>query len=311
MERDRLTFLVIADPARPPYTLQLSARVVRGAVVGIAAFLLLLVLASGVVILKLGDLARTASLQRENALLVANLERMQETVDQLNESLAAMSERDRRFRLLAGLPEIDPEVRQVGIGGPGTSSIETDPLYKVDPALGQEVYAAATNLNRLLRQSNLLKASLSEAARAMEARRAELASIPSIDPARGWLASAFSRSRWHPLLNVRRPHEGIDISNMRGTPIVATADGVVTFAGWRPGYGYTVEIDHGNGIKTRYAHSEKALKVKVGDRVRRGDLIATMGDSGLAKGPHVHYEVLVNGRPVDPEDYRLSKVIVE
>ncbi len=311
MERNRLTFLVIADPARPAHSFQVPGRVVRGAVVAGAAFLLFLLLGSGVLVLKLGDLARTAKLERENALLIANLQHMQETVDQLNGSLAAISDRDRRFRLLAGLPEIDPDVRQVGIGGPGTRSIESDPLYEVDASLGQKVYAAATNLNRLLRQSNLLKASLSEAAGAMEARRKELASLPSIDPARGWLASTFSRSRWHPLLNLRRPHEGIDIANMRGTPIIATADGVVTFAGWRPGYGYTVEIDHGNGIKTRYAHCQKNLRVKVGDRVRRGDQIANMGETGLAKGPHVHYEVLVNGRPVNPQDYRLSKVIVE
>jgi murein DD-endopeptidase MepM/ murein hydrolase activator NlpD len=311
MARHRLTFLVITDPARPARTLQFSSRVVRGAVAGIAGVLLFMLLGSAALMLKLGDLGEAARLERENALLEANVQRMQQTVDQLTESLSTISDRDRRFRLLAGLPEIDPEVRQVGIGGPGTSSIESDPLYELDPALGGEVYAATANLNRLLRQSNLLKASLGEAARAMESRREELASFPSIDPAPGWLASAFSRSRWHPLLNVRRPHEGIDLSNVRGTPIVATADGVVTFAGWRPGYGYTIEINHGNGIKTRYAHNEKTLKVKVGDEVQRGDLIATMGSTGLAKGPHVHYEVLVNGRAVNPEDYRLSKVIVE
>ena len=126
-----------------------------------------------------------------------------------------------------------------------------------------------------------------------------------------WLSSSFSRSRWHPLLNVRRPHEGIDISARRGTPVVATADGRVTFADWRPGYGYTVEIDHGNGIKTRYAHNHENLKVRVGDQVRRGDVIAHVGSTGLAKGPHVHYEVLVDGRAVNPEHYRLEAVIVE
>ena len=85
----------------------------------------------------------------------------------------------------------------------------------------------------------------------------------------------------------------------------------MTYAAWRPGFGWTVEIDHGNGIKTRYAHCQKALKVKVGDRVRRGDQIANVGSSGLAGGPHVHYEVLNNGRAVNPQDYRLYEVIVE
>ena len=166
-------------------------------------------------------------------------------------------------------------------------------------------------MNRLLRQSNLLLASLNEASRAAEDNREEMTRIPSIDPTAGWLSSSFSRSRWHPLLNKRRPHEGIDISAPRGTPVVTTADGRVTFAGWRPGYGWTVEVEHGNGIKTRYAHNQKTLRVKVGDEVRRGDTVALVGSSGLAAGPHVHYEVLIDGQAVDPADYRLSEVIVE
>jgi len=311
MERDRLTFLVITDSPQPAQSLQISKRTVRYTVAGVAGFLLFVLLASAALLLKLGDLAQAERLQRENALLVADVERMQETVDQLSASLTNISERDRRFRLLAGLPEIDPDVREVGIGGPGTGSIENEPLLGLDPELGGEVFSTTADLNRLLRQSNLLQASLQEASKAMEAHSERLASYPSIDPTEGWLSSPFSRSRWHPLLNVRRPHEGIDISAARGTPVVATADGRVTYAGFRPGYGQTVEIDHGNGIKTRYAHNQPNLKVAIGDFVRRGDVIAHVGSTGLAKGPHVHYEVLVDGRAVNPEHYRLQAVIVE
>ncbi len=311
MERNRLTFLIITDPAKPAHTLQLSQRVLRLGLAGLAAALLFILVASAALVLKLGDLSQAASLRRANELLVADVQRMQETVGQLTQSLTAISERDRRFRLLAGLPEIDAEVRQVGIGGPGTASIEGEPLLELDPGLGGQVYAATTDLHRLLRQSNLLQVSLEEAARKMEAHRDNLATYPSIDPTNGWLSSSYSRARWHPLLNVRRPHEGIDISADRGTPIVATADGQVTFSGWRPGFGWTIEIDHGSGLKTRYAHNQKNLKVQVGDRVRRGDVIAHVGSSGLAKGPHVHYEVLQDGRAVNPDNYRLDQVIVE
>ncbi|UCF20700.1 MAG: M23 family metallopeptidase [Gemmatimonadota bacterium] len=311
MERDRLTLLVIADPARPAHTVQLSQRKLRLVVAGISSFVLFILFASAALVLKLGDLAETESLRQENSILAADLGRMQETVDQLAQSLAAISEHDRRFRLLAGLRDIDPEVRQVGIGGPGTNSLEGEPLLDIDPALGAEVFNTTADLNRLLRQANLLKVSFGEASRRMEDNREDWARYPSIDPADGWLSSTFSHSRWHPLLNVRRPHEGIDISAPRGTPVVATADGTVTFAGWRPGFGWTVEMDHGNGVKTRYAHNDKSLKVKVGDEVRRGDIIALVGASGLAKGPHVHYEVLLNGQAVDPNDYRLNEVIVE
>lgn len=311
MERNRLTFLVISDPSRPAHSVHVSHRILRIAIGSVAAFLVFLLLGSTALILNLDRLAKTNQLETENALLVADVQRMQETVDQLTLSIGAISERDRRFRLLAGLPEIDPEVRQVGIGGPGTASMESEPLLALDSGLGRQVYGTGSDLNRLLRQSNLLKVSLEEASTALEQYRDQLASYPSIDPTEGWLSSAFSRSRWHPLLNVRRPHEGIDISAQRGTPVIATADGRVTYAGYRPGYGWTIEIDHGNGYMTRYAHNQRNLQVNVGDAVRRGDVVALVGSSGLAKGPHVHYEVLVDGQAVNPQNYRLQKVIVE
>jgi len=311
MERNRLTFLVIADPSRPAHEIKVSQRTVRTAIGVIAGALLFLLIGSTAILLKLGDLAQTSKLQRENELLVADVQRMQETVTQLSQSLTTLSERDRRYRLLSGLPPIDPEVRQVGIGGPGTPSMEAQPMRELDSTLNSAVYGTKSELNRLLRQSNLLQASLQEAASAMESRREELASFPSIDPTAGWLSSSFSRSRWHPLLNVRRPHEGIDISAQPGAPVVATADGTVTYAGYRPGYGWTVEINHGNGYKTRYAHNQKNLKVRVGDEVHRGDTVALVGSSGNVTGPHVHYEVLKDGRAVNPEDFRLSRVIVD
>ena len=311
MKRDRFTFLVITDASQPSRSISVSYRAIRFALGGIAAVLLFIVLGSGALLLKLGDLATAQRLERENAELVADLDEMERTVDHLSSSLVAMTDRDRRYRLLAGLADIDPEVRQVGIGGPGSRSLENDPLFGMNPELGEEVFEASADLNRLLRQANLLGVSLEEATRAMESRRDELVNYPSIDPVRGWFSSGFSRSRWHPLLNVRRPHEGIDISARSGTPVVATADGVVTYAGWRPGFGYTVEIDHGNGLKTRYAHNQKKLKVRVGEEVRRGDIVSYVGSTGQASGPHVHYEVRVNGRAVNPANYRLHKVIFE
>jgi murein DD-endopeptidase MepM/ murein hydrolase activator NlpD len=311
MERDRLTFLVITDAAQPARTLHVSLRALRLALGGVGAALLFMVLGSGTLLLKLKDLVHATQLQRENELLVADMQRMEETVAQLTSSITELSDRDRRFRLLAGLPEIDSEVRQVGIGGPGTGSKESEPLLELDEPLGTEVYATTSDLNRLLRQSNLLQVSLEEASRALEQHEERFATYPSIDPAEGYISSTFSRSRWHPLLNIRRPHEGIDISAPAGTPVVATADGVVTYAGMRPGYGWTVEIDHGFGLKTRYAHNQRNFNVKVGDRVRRGDVIAFVGSSGLAKGPHVHYEVIKDGQAENPEHYRLDRVIVE
>jgi len=120
----------------------------------------------------------------------------------------------------------------------------------------------------------------------------------------GAIASRFSRSRRHPLLHVVRPHLGVDVAARRGTQITAPAPGRVAFVGRKFGFGLVVEIDHGNGVLTRYAHCGTAL-VGAGARVERGVPIATVGTSGLATGPHLHYEVLVNGRQVDPLRYKL------
>jgi murein DD-endopeptidase MepM/ murein hydrolase activator NlpD len=122
-------------------------------------------------------------------------------------------------------------------------------------------------------------------------------------PVIGAIASRFSRARRHPLLHIIRPHLGVDVAAPRGTPIKAPAAGVVSFVGRKFGFGLVVEIDHGNGVTTRYAHCGKAM-VDEGAHVTQGVAIATIGTSGLSTGPHLHYEVIVHGRQVDPLKYR-------
>ena len=120
---------------------------------------------------------------------------------------------------------------------------------------------------------------------------------PSIWPAAGYVSSPYGLR-----FNGTEFHQGIDIAADMGAPIVATADGVVTAAGWNGGYGNMVDVDHGGGIVTRYGHAS-ALAVTVGQQVRRGEVIAYVGSTGRSTGPHVHYEVRVNGAPVNPAGY--------
>ena len=124
-------------------------------------------------------------------------------------------------------------------------------------------------------------------------------------PVLGRISSTFSYSRRHPLLMIRRPHLGIDLGAPAGTRIRTPADGQVLRVERQLGYGLLVEIDHGNGVHTRYAHCRSAL-VSVGDPVMQGEPIATVGSSGLSTGPHLHYEVVVNGRRIDPLRYRFA-----
>jgi len=131
-----------------------------------------------------------------------------------------------------------------------------------------------------------------------------LLSTPSIWPVRGVVTSGFGRRRT-PLLGATTMHRGIDISSRIGTPVRAPARGAVTFAGRDGAYGISITLDHGNGIVTRYAHLSRAL-VNVNDYVQRGDVIGEVGNTGRSTGPHLHYEIILNGTPVDPMRFILN-----
>jgi len=125
-----------------------------------------------------------------------------------------------------------------------------------------------------------------------------LKSTPTLLPARGWITSYYGPRKSHYSGRIKM-HEGLDIGAKVGSNIIAPADGIVTYSGKKPGFGYFVQIDHGYGVETIYAHASK-LDVDKGEKIIRGRLIARVGNTGFSTGPHLHYEVRVNGTPVDP-----------
>jgi len=138
-----------------------------------------------------------------------------------------------------------------------------------------------------------------------EDQQALLASAPSIWPVRGWVTSDFS-VRLDPYTGERVMHEGLDIATAMGTPVRAPADGTVVFSGLEGGYGHVLVLDHGYGLKTRYGHLLR-IDVKVGQKVRRSDVVAAVGNSGRSTGPHLHYEVRVNGVADNPRKFILEE----
>ena len=131
-----------------------------------------------------------------------------------------------------------------------------------------------------------------------------LKSTPTLLPTKGWITSYYGPRKSHYSGRIKM-HEGLDIGAKPGTQIIAPADGIVTFSGKKPGFGFIVQIDHGYGVETIYAHASK-LEVNKSQSVKRGMIIARVGNTGLSTGPHVHYEVRVNGTPVDPLYYVLD-----
>lgn len=260
------------------------------------------------------DAARETELLRlrvENRNLSADLDRMESQVATLDQFIDGLSERDQQIRLLAGLPYLDPDVQAVGVGGPLVGDPSREEFLRLSGNLATRALAASYDVDKLVRRVELLDASLNEAMDSVAAHEQVFRSRPSIRPVQSpdsWISSSFSRSRFHPVLLVNRPHPGMDISARVGTPFLATAAGRVTYAGTRVGYGKTIEIDHGYGYVTRYAHAA-SISVKRGQRVRRGEVIGEIGKTGLATAPHLHYEVLVNDRAANPRNYLLDDIV--
>ncbi|HSR43148.1 MAG TPA: peptidoglycan DD-metalloendopeptidase family protein [Longimicrobiales bacterium] len=308
MAGDRWTILLVRDDDRPVRQYSLSPRGLRWAAAG-GALALLLAVVSGV-LLGIGGLTRAEAhrLTRENDALRAELSSLRGDVAGLETTLDDLSRRDADMRRLAGLEDLEADILRVGVGGPGLATPEDHPLYDVDPDLGEDAFAVDYDIEALERRASLLSESMAEATDSLRAHRDLLRATPSILPTPGLLSSRFSRQRQHPLFNRALPHEGIDISAPRGTPILAAADGRVTRAGWVAGYGQMVEVDHGFGYATVYGHASK-LMVRVGETVRRGQVVAQVGNSGIATSSHLHYEVRLNGHAQNPMNYVLPGVL--
>ncbi len=179
------------------------------------------------------------------------------------------------------------------LGGPETPE-DAQANYR-PPAFVDALNDLAVTLDRREQQLNILEDLLNN--KHLE-RQASLSGRPV---ARGWMSSRYGY-RTDPFKGTLAMHKGVDFAGKEGSDVVATASGVITYAGERYGYGLMVEINHGNGLSTRYGHA-KELLVKTGDLVKPGQAIALMGSSGRSTGPHVHYEVLKNGRQVNPQPY--------
>lgn len=223
---------------------------------------------------------------------------MAEAVDiqnQLEQLASASAElREMLARADAVPPPPLPPVRQVVPDG--------QPAGKGGPLSGPEVIPIVTTA---LRYADDRVKLYDDHIKALRSRTLEFvrmrAHTPSIWPADGWLSSGFG-PRIHPITGQPDYHYGVDIAGMVGSPVRAAADGRVAFAGRRSGYGLTVVLDHDYGRQTLYGHLSRIM-VKVGQRVTKGEVIGRMGSTGLSTGPHVHYEVRVNGRPVNPLNY--------
>jgi murein DD-endopeptidase MepM/ murein hydrolase activator NlpD len=308
MRDDRWTLLLVRGNRDPLRQLSVTGRTLRhlGWVAGVGAVAVVIVVSA----LGVGGLSRLDALghARQNEVLVEELARLQSEVGALETTVAQVQGREAELRSLAGLEPLDAEVLAAGVGGPGALTPASHPLSELDPELGDRAFAVDYDVDALQRRARVLLESMDEAGDSLAAQRELLLSTPTLFPTAGSLTSGFSKARMHPILNEVLPHPGVDIAAPAGTPILAAGQGRVIRAGWVSGYGQTVEIDHGYGFTTLYAHSSKLL-VRSGQRVERGDVIAQVGRTGTATSTHLHYEVRQNGRQQNPLNFLLPGTI--
>jgi len=223
-------------------------------------------------------------------------------INALKEKLVGLDQFEEKIRVIANLAPGQTDGNLFGVGGAAPEDLEPQlELTQRHEGLIREMHQQVDELaSASQRQENSFGNLLDK----LEGQRNLLASTPAIRPTGGWMTSRFGY-RVSPFTGRKEFHKGVDIANRKGTAILATANGIVSFAGKKGPMGSVVVIDHGHGMITRYAHLSEAMK-KQGDTVKRGDIIAQMGNSGRSTGPHLHYEVHLNGVPVNPVTYILN-----
>ncbi len=238
-------------------------------------------------------------LQTENRLLADKYEEIRGEVSQISHIYGELVDKEIIIRNIFGLPEISSDERGLGIGGPST---------KINPDRFSEAirlaHSTEQDVEALLRLAKFEQVKYEEVFNTLAEKKSILDHTPSIMPARGYMSRGFGMKN-DPFTGYQRFHAGIDIANRTGTPIYATADGVIKMTGNMGDLGKLVEINHGYGYRTRYGHLSQ-IKVERGQKVRRGDLIGLMGSTGYSTGPHLHYEVIKNNKSVNPLEFILN-----
>ncbi len=237
-------------------------------------------------------------LSRTNMVLQNRLVEMNKKYTQLTQQIAKIAQTDDQLRMVLGLPKLNEDVRKVGIGGSDYNYELLDQVSGFEARV--DLSSTLKKINELEREVKLEMESYQSLLNTFYKKQDSVKYLPALRPViHGVISSGFGK-RFHPIYRVIRFHEGVDFSAPTHTPVYAPADGIVKYAGYNGGYGKMIAIDHKYGFQTRYGHLSKIM-VRRGQRVKRGEKIAEVGNTGISTAPHLHYEVLLHGRNLDPE----------
>ena len=261
------------------------------------------VIFAGIVIIGLSKVAGSPSeiaLQAENQALYKQLDKTKKSIKLMNHQLKQLADTDNNlYRSILGMKRISKGELEAGVGGADIYSkydIYSDKTSNI-------LKWTASNIASIQRKINIQKVSFKEIKAYYNRNKKRLAHMPVIRPVKGIILSGFGM-RYHPIYHFKRMHDGVDFRASVGTPVYATGDGTIKYAGRMGTYGNLIEINHGFGFQTRYAHlSAFAKGIHPGVKVKRGQIIGYTGATGVVTGPHLHYEIRIHGKPVNPIYY--------
>jgi len=229
-----------------------------------------------------------------------NLESIQSRLSELDQQMLEIEQKDQAVRTYAGMPDVDKDIRKLGIGGAALEKVAMPD--NLAPAVNRGLSVLQIDIEKLSRQVNFELASYESIYNQVKSDIDRIRHIPSIRPVKGGFLNSVFGYRRDPIDGVRRFHQGQDITVSKGTPIYAPADGKVKRAYYIGGFGNHIRLEHSHGYATLFAHLSK-ISVRHGQKVKRGDLIGYTGNTGRSTAPHLHYEVHHYGTPKNPLDY--------
>lgn len=334
MDRQQITFFVVSNQSGQTRKFVLPSAWLK--IGGFVAGILVLAFIAGMVDYfgLLVQSMENKKLRAENAQLVKQFQVVESKVSSLENSLERVKTFTQKLRLITNIDAKD-RVVQLTVGTKPAAGQQIEEFEPMDQRMPPEGLAAqdqvfapgkpmdeqtgevanepsirdyaslVIRIDRAVKETQMKEQSVIELWEGLSDRQSLLNATPNIKPAKGWVTSRFGR-RINPVTGQVAMHAGLDIAAAPGSPVYAPADGVVTFASYDESYGKLVSIDHGYGVTTRFAHNSQVY-VHIGQRVSKYDVIAAVGSTGRSTGPHCHYEVRINGTPVDPGNFILDE----
>lgn len=300
MSDNFFTLMIIPRRKSAVKKISLSSALVRGLFIGsVLAVLLTLYIVYDYAGIK-RDKIELARLRTQTKEQTQQIQDLALKIDEFTDRMEELKQADKKIRILANYQIGRDKKLPLGIGG-GSNNYETRIKDLLEQDKEKLISGMRKGINQLNQDADHREQSFNELLKFLREQKSILAATPSIWPVKGWVTSDFGR-RDSPFVSAVEFHKGIDIATRMGKEVIAPADGIVVEVAHHSDDGNIIRIDHGHGISTSYAHLSKSA-AKYGIRVKRGDLIGYVGDTGRSTGAHLHYAVYVNRVPVNPRKY--------